>query len=158
MRLLAFLFIFATSCGRADFTWPALIRIAPNTSPHESYLAINSIKDLNTFMGFEVTKFALDAETVTAYTVVVNFSPTNNKGKAGLAAVYGDICFITIYPVAVNLNLVKATMWHEIGHCAGLLHVEQSGEIMSTAVTEFPHYSQDKLLFFKNQLKSILKR
>lgn len=158
MRIILVLVLFLTSCGRAEYTWPALIRIAPNTSPERAFIATRSIEELNTFMGHPVTKFNVDVETLTSYTILVRYADKDEYMKAGLATMYEDVCYITIFPLAVANGIVKTVLWHEIAHCAGLLHVEGRGQIMSTSVTAFETYNSDKLEFFKNQLNEALNK
>jgi hypothetical protein len=158
MKYIILLSLLLVSCGRADFTWPAIVKIAPNTAPEFSYPITRGIIELNEFMGESVTSFVMDVNTITGYPIVVSYSPKSNGEKAGLAVVYDDICYITVYPISFAAGIVKTVIWHEIAHCAGLGHVEESGQIMSTRVNQFVNYSENKLEFFKNQLKSALKR
>lgn len=157
MKFVLLILLLLTSCGRADYTWPSVVIVSPNTPPALTYMATRSILDLNKYIGEDVVKFNITTETLTAYPLVIIFAENDDQRRAGLATIYNEVCYITVYPVAVARDLVKTVLWHEIGHCAGLMHLSESGQIMSEAVSGFDFYSDKKLELFKQQLKDVLK-
>lgn len=159
MRIFILFLLLLTNCGRAEYSWPAYVKFSPSTAPEYVFMASKSLRDLNVFLGTDMVVFSLDAQNVLAYPVTVKFSASpSENGYAGVAVLYNDFCEITIYPIAIQNNIFKTVMWHEISHCAGLMHVEEKGHIMSPQIGSFSGYSEEKLEFFKNQLKPILRQ
>lgn len=157
MRFIVSLMLMLTSCGRADYTWPALVRLVPNTNPILAAETIQSIQALNRFVGEDIIKFNVDASTVTAYDIVLKFTDKEDGKRAGVAVIYDHVCYVTVFPLAVKFGLIRTVLWHELAHCAGVMHVPGKVDIMSESVNQFEYYSADRLEFFKNQLLTKLK-
>ena len=49
---------------------------------------------------------------------------------------------------------LESVLWHELGHCAGLVHVPQTGEIMYAYTNAFSTYSSDALSRFFTAITS----
>lgn len=156
MRVLLLCLLFLVNHAVAEYSWPAKIEIDTDSSIFDRYEVISSVRSLNKFVGFEAVKFN-NLTNRFPYSIIVKFAKLDQGNRAGLAAMYRDMCYITIYPVALENNLIKIVMWHEIAHCAGLLHVESKNQIMSTGVLHFSKYGEQELMFFRNQLTSVLR-
>lgn len=151
-----------SSCGHTEQKmptfWPALVTISRYTEPSVAQDTTQFVNELNEFMGNPITTFAMDLDSFFSYSIAISFSKIPNGNKAGLATIYSDSCFITVYPAAIQYNLLKTVIWHEIAHCAGLMHATESNQIMSSTVREFSSYDSGKLKFFKDTLNAVLGR
>ena len=146
------LFLANVGCGRS--VWPAHIKFNSNTmSPDVTFVLTQYVKDLNKLMDQKVLKFDSDTDpdSLRSYTIFVKLALEDVEGnKAGIAEVGPYDCFITIYPLAYRSDIVKTVLWHEIGHCVGLRHIDVGREIMSPGVGHFSSYPEQKIRNFRN--------
>lgn len=56
-----------------------------------------------------------------------------------------------------NEDLLASVVWHEIGHCLGLHHVDEPNDLMYPQSKPFSQYSDDMIDHFINQLLSSVK-
>ncbi len=54
-------------------------------------------------------------------------------------------------------NLLLPVLWHEIGHCGGLQHVDKAGELMSAVTLSYSKYSQEQIQSFFDSLLSAIR-
>lgn len=72
---------------------------------------------------------------------------------AGQAAIQTNLCTVKILDmVAQNDDLLKSVLLHELGHCAGLVHVPEQGEVMYKEATPFSQITQDAIERFFAQI------
>lgn len=78
---------------------------------------------------------------------------------AGRATLSGNECKIELAAFLMkveNKDLLHPVLWHEIGHCAGLPHVSEQGELMSPLTLPFSNYTEEQLeRFFSAFMASI---
>ncbi len=82
--------------------------------------------------------------------------PEQTKVIAGRATVDGDKCDVQISSAVIDNNtLLVPVLWHELGHCAGLDHNSNKGEIMYATTYSMKTYDEASLSrFFAAVLES----
>lgn len=136
--LLMFIIIFLNGCGDLGATykeWPASIHNFVNLSQTDIDSLSTSISDLNSGVGEEILR--IGGPILTGYPIVISkvSSFPGFPNRIGFAIQRADHCAIEIKAsVFSDASLLRTTLWHELGHCAGLPHVSQSGEIMSPSI------------------------
>lgn len=105
------------------------------------------------------------AHTDTAYVGIDGMRGATGTKIAGRATLSNWSCTIELADFLFAKNkttgemtakaLLLAVLWHEIGHCGGLPHVEEAGELMSPITLPFSSYSDAKIQrFFTDLLNS----
>ncbi len=90
-----------------------------------------------------------------AYVGMVNGRGVLGTRIAGRATLMSSQCTIELGSFLLEAsakNLLQPVLWHEIGHCAGLAHVTDAGELMSPVTLPFSRYTEDHLKRFFDAL------
>ena len=88
-----------------------------------------------------------------AYPVVIEWASELGAARVGHVVVTASSCHITLKNSLIgNPNLLKSVFVHEFGHCAGLQHEVNSGEIMSPDAVPWSNYSEAALNHFVHRL------
>lgn len=153
LRYILFILLLC-SCGHTPTkTWPAAITSMVGFTDSQKNTLTGYVKDLNTLVGRDIVTFGGE----NAYVITVKFvdSRTLNTNTIGMAHIGSDECGIDLSSeLFVDLpGYTKTTIWHEIGHCAGLDHIDpKSGEIMSPEAMSFVMYGEKELNRFKDDI------
>jgi hypothetical protein len=119
----------------------------PSSVTHRT---VKSILELDDDLKFNMFKLGYAYNT---YNVVFTYSNVPNGKVAGSAQPGLAFCKITIYPNAVEFDLIKTVIWHELGHCIGLDHNGRIGHIMSEQVNPFDTYSKEEIDLFLTEVR-----
>jgi len=156
MRILLIVLLFLNSCGKAT-PFPAYVVFDESVSADLIESFYDSVEDLNDFLGQKFSSFDPPKNRSDAYPIIISYSETESPdGYAGLALISSNMCAITIYPVTLRKGLLKTVMWHELAHCADVLHTDTTDDIMSPAVRDIGWYTEEAMLRFKNQVLEAL--
>jgi len=84
------------------------------------------------------------------YPIIIRRVPANpdQPNRAGYAIMKNDLCEIELSEFLFDKDYeetLQSVLWHEIGHCAGLAHVEESNELMSRTTSSFGRYSNSAI-------------
>jgi hypothetical protein len=104
---------------------------------------LQALQDLNTSAGRTIIR--IEEGRQENYPVSFHLAaPTpETENRAGEATVASDSCSIEISSRVFDptyVSTLQAVVWHELGHCAGLLHVPDPGEIMYRITNGFSTY------------------
>lgn len=80
---------------------------------------------------------------------------------AGRATLSTDQCRVELASFLFEekyKDLLTSVLWHELGHCGGLLHLSSAGEIMSPMTLPLTNYNSAKQLRFFNDLVASIKQ
>lgn len=148
-----FLILFIVSCGKAD-KWPACVDVDKTINKKLS----DTLKTYTTDLNQELKEQAfLIGPKPKKYTIRVSYSNEPSPiGAAGTATRYFNSCSVVIYPIALERDLLKTVLWHEYGHCLGLEHESEAGEIMSPIVGDFSAYPRSSVNLFLYTFKQFL--
>ncbi|MBY0372257.1 matrixin family metalloprotease [bacterium] len=168
-----------SGCGQWRATalrWPARINSMQGFDSSESSAVHTVITSLNSQIGLSILNISggtgsdinirfvtsFDSEVAAASHVDYAYIKMPGRGIAGTriagrATLTAENCLIELGDFIFNDDeLMQAVLWHEIGHCGGLQHVKEDGEIMSPVTKPFNQYSSDKVQrFFGDLLASI---
>jgi hypothetical protein len=125
-----------------------------------------AIEELN--QGVGRTLIALDSKEASSpisIELVESISPrqesplSSGTRVAGRATQLDSGCEILISKFVLespSRDLLRSVLWHELGHCAGLEHVHEEGEIMYRSSVSFRNYSKSSLeKFFADLISAI---
>jgi len=170
--LLVMPFVFSiVSCGiyRPQLTWPAQL-IATEGIEGETQSKIHTdIESLNAKLGTTLLDLTPGKGSPVSIKAVADFAQTRSvAGKqidtayvgpsgargllgariAGRATLTSEGCTIELGTFLFDpstKDLLLSVLWHEIGHCTGLLHVVEENELMSPLTLPFSKYNDEKL-------------
>lgn len=136
--------IFLTSCGSTK-PWPARVNLE-NSLPDE---IITYAKDLNQ------NKTIIDQSGQYSIDIIPSEEYKINDTAAGTATRYNDHCVIRLSTSILTTykHCLKTVIWHEIGHCFGMIHSENQSDIMYKSVTAFGMYSNEAIVNFLSSFK-----
>jgi len=139
MRLLsAVLVVFlVAACGKTGHSsrggWPAALVALENFPSAEHSRVEEAVKQLNE----RALRPILMEQGTTGggYPVTIRFREPwpEAPNRAGYATIEDDRCTVEISSVlfeATFKDYLFPVIWHEVGHCAGLEHIPQEGEVM----------------------------
>ncbi len=90
-------------------------------------------------------------------------SGSGNTGSliAGRATLSPGKCQIELasflFDSAQNADLLIAVLWHELGHCGGLGHVSEPGELMSPLTLPLKRYTSEQIQRFVNDFSASIR-
>lgn len=148
-------------CGKfrqPSLDWPATVVAVENFSSQEEGIVLDAIDGLNTKAGRAILTDSPGGSPITIRWSK-NIPQMANRGEvhvAGRATITSDDCTIEISSIVTHSSeKLIPVLWHEVGHCAGLVHDVADGEIMSTFTSPLDHYSPEALgRFFQSIVKS----
>jgi hypothetical protein len=176
----------AVACGNVQkLSWPAEVASIDISGDGKSIVTSN-IEDLNKEIGSTILNMGKTAGSPIYIKSVTDFGDTSNVNSqgaqvhlayvniggvanlraltqgtqvAGRATIDSKQCLIELGSFLFEekaKDLLLPVLWHEIGHCGGLVHVTDNNEVMSPITNRFDSYTKDKLKrFFDALLASI---
>jgi hypothetical protein len=157
------LILLLCSCGHTPpRTWPATISSMTGFTDSQKSEVMGYVKDLNTLVGHDIVVLSRENSYVLTFKFV-DYRELNTD-TIGMAHVGGNACGIDLSSELFDVltDHAKTTVWHEIGHCAGLDHIDPKiGEIMSPEAMAFYMYGPKQLDRFRTDILTslgILKR
>jgi hypothetical protein len=153
MRYYILLTLYITSCGSniPPISGPTAIQISndfDSITQTEMWIYMDEVNDL---MG---KKYLLhENEGVPRVTIqLADLGQMTAIGEiAGQATIFNNHCTIEIARFVVESDwLFQAVLTHELGHCAGLMHVIDLRQVMSPTTISWDQYSGDALERFKH--------
>jgi len=141
-----------TACGKnrqSSIPWPAVITNFERFSEAQKEQLLTAVNDLNTQAG----KTVITTSEGTGFPISLKLvEPTEDtKTRAGYAILEDDKCNIEISTIVFEpgrADVIKPVLWHEIGHCVGLTHDPQQGEIMFRITSGFTTYTKEAVQRF----------
>lgn len=156
-----FLLVLVTGCGQTMTNrapWPATVHFK-NLGSEESAAISTSLKKLSGKVGTDMFFFD-DSKNQFQITITVMNSESSGNSKAGLATYDQEFCNVEINDLVFTesyKSYFEPVLWHEIGHCSGLSHDKNSGEIMYYLASPEDEYTEEAFKnFFSNLLHSTL--
>lgn len=153
-------------CGRTApaLQWPAHVDSMEGFSDSETSKMKQYITSLNGSLGDNAVlvdgnqgsaitiKLVTDFSSSTSGTATSDQMPASTGLMiAGRATLTDGHCTIEIGKFIAEDNTkdyFQPVLWHELGHCAGLVHVSDSQQIMSPTTLTWETYSKDELSTF----------
>jgi len=152
MRLVAFILLLILACTQARGGRDVSVHFTNSMPSPVTHKTVKSILELDDDLKFNMFKLGYAYNT---YNVIFTYSDTPNGRVAGSAQPSLAFCKIIIYPNAVELDLIKTVIWHELGHCIGLNHNGKVGHIMSEQVNPFESYRKEEINLFLTEVKKV---
>ena len=152
-----FLLITLAGCGLKGpdkSPWPASVHFA-QLSETETESITASLKTLSKEVGTDLFYFD-DRPNQFQITVTKMGATDISNSKAGLATYNETYCKVQLNEIVLDDSYsfyLKSVLWHEIGHCSGMSHNTNSGEIMYYIASPFESYTAEA---FSNFFQSIL--
>jgi len=150
--------VLVVGCGKnrpAPGTWPARV-IGHEGFSEEQWASIKGAVDyLNTGAGKKLVY--QEGETGGDYPITFKFveNSADHSSRAGLAIFDDESCTIEVSSVVfltANADTLVPVINHELGHCAGLEHDPQAGQVMYRSATTLKAYTPDSLGRFFNEV------
>ena len=147
-------------CGQnrhlAD-AWPASIASISGFSQGEQTELVEALAELNAGVGQTILTPTPAGEAYPIHFQLVD-DFEGHPLRAGFATRSADQCVIRISREVFDESkkpFFLSVVIHEVGHCGGLRHVTDEGEIMYTSSVPFSHYGVDaRERFFRDLLTS----
>ena len=138
-----------TACAKIrNEPWPARIESISGFSGEEETNVRSALADLNESGG--KTTLILDGAPARAFpiTILKRDPPADAPNRAGLSTLDESHCTIEISSKVFSpgySTYMKSVVWHEIGHCGGLVHTGQVGALMYPTTAPFVDYTNYEL-------------
>lgn len=138
---------FVTACGNLSDSgtgWPArIVSVDAGDSASED-LVRQDMKDLETEAKRTLFVDGEPSGSKPVLQITIRRVPdwTDAPRRAGYATMEGDSCLVELAERLFTTHAVyrKTVVWHELGHCAGLNHDPDEGEVMSATTSAFSSY------------------
>lgn len=141
LGLLVVMFL-VIGCGNFRREWPAVIRSVDAFELDEQVKVMEAIEELNE----TAPQKLISEDPLVGYAIAIRRVPPNPDfpNRIGYAIVRPTSCTIELSERLFDdlAHMLKSVIYHEIGHCAGLGHVEESQEIMSANASAFDRFTQ----------------
>jgi hypothetical protein len=150
--------LLVSGCGNfqsGHAPWPASLQsIVQFSSTTEGELK-DAIADLN---GRLMSPLMSTTEDSANYQVTIQLTDPwpDAPLRVGFATVGTDHCLVQLSRKIFEDGMqdyIKPVVWHEIGHCTGLVHVPQQGEVMYMSSVGLQNYTQEALDRFFNSIR-----
>lgn len=148
---------FVTACGNLSNSstgWPAQLVAVEGGSTEATRLIREDLDALAAAAGHQLF---LDGEPDGSAPVLkVTFRRVPDWAdaprRAGYATMQGDTCLVELAErlFKTHQSFRKTVVWHELGHCAGLDHDTDDGEVMSATTSVFTSYDGEAIERFLN--------
>ncbi|MBM4304771.1 MAG: matrixin family metalloprotease [Deltaproteobacteria bacterium] len=150
------LLVLVSACGVAPekkAPWPASVRLENLTDVEQSRIT-QSLKQISTTLGIELFNF--DSRPSQFQLTITRMTPEGrNVSQAGVATYNGTFCKVELNELVLQSSYssyFEPVLWHEIGHCSGMEHVENSKEIMYPFANPRSFYSETSISSFFQSL------
>ncbi|MBI3293801.1 MAG: matrixin family metalloprotease [Deltaproteobacteria bacterium] len=145
-------FLFVGCAKMRTEPWPAAIVSISGFSSEEETSVRSALTDLNQSSG----KIALlvegeSAKSAFPISISKREPPPDAPNRAGLSTFDEIHCAIEISPKVFTVtyqSYLKSVIWHEVGHCGGLVHTTKLGALMYPTTEPFFDYSKGDLSDF----------
>jgi len=149
MKYLIVCLLLLTGCAK-KITWPASVNFE-SLNNLEVEAITNSLKDLSTNSKKELFYFE---DKSNSFKITVTKMANDNK-HLGMASVTEETCLVQLNEIVFEESYSSyfvPVLYHEVGHCAGMMHDPTEGEIMYYIGSPIDFYTQDAFQRFFNQL------
>jgi len=145
----------ASGCDKSRQDWPASIVAIEGFSEEQEEEVLSAVEDLNDEVGSELV--STDPKDDTYPITIILGPPEQEKAtRVGLARVSSRSCSIELSKKlfdGTHPDHLKSVVWHELGHCKGLLHTtKEKGDVMSANALSFSLYTAEDILAFIDDL------
>lgn len=156
MKKYLIIFLLLTSCAKKP-GWPASVTFQSLDSS-QTETALNYLKSLSEETKMELFNF--NKVEGNFKIIITKKSFNQNENYLGLATVTEVGCLVQLNEI-IFLNsdfkdYFKPVLYHELGHCAGMIHDPKEGEIMFHVGSPESFYTQDAFNRFFNQLANFV--
>jgi len=136
--------------------WPALLVSVSDFSESQQDMVYEAVDQFNNRSGKTLIIFNDSEADSQIFIRWKEEIPQLRSAIAGRATMEPDKCTIDIAEiVASTKDYLIPVLWHEIGHCAGLEHVPEKGEIMYKEVTPLSDLETEAIeRFFSDVLQA----
>jgi hypothetical protein len=152
-KFFVLILLITSGCSSLVRSGPATINFNSSVDGLLEPQITDFILELNSNLNKDAFRFG---RTISGRKIIISYTDKQNGRIAGFARSSAPYCEVTIYPTAIKSDILKTTVWHELGHCVGLHHNGVSGEIMSEIALPFKVYKEDKIdRFLKDFNKAV---
>jgi hypothetical protein len=158
--LLGLLLVTACSKNTPLSEGPASVASYQNFSADQKAQIIESINSMNTAAG-KILVETVPNQNGYPITLVQVEPPPESPNRAGFAIHDDTQCTIQISKTVFDpakKDYVKSVLWHEMGHCFGLQHDPQNGQLMYYTAEPFKTYSNESINRFFTEITSSVKQ
>jgi hypothetical protein len=138
---------FVTACGNLSNSstgWPARLVAVDGGSEAATATLRDDLSDLSAAAGRQLFFEGETMESRPILKITIRRVPDwrDAPRRAGYATMAGDTCLVELADrlFGTHRDFRKTVVWHELGHCAGLDHDDETGEIMSATTSMFSSY------------------
>lgn len=159
MRNLLFVtvILLASACGNLRH-WPSQLISTSNLSESNKSELILTLEKWNSKSDKKIIEPSGKKEKGYNITIkITDFEAQGLPSRAGLASVFYEQCIIELSPKLFTAEMkeyLESVVGHEIGHCAGLKHVEDSEDLMFASTQPISAYSETYISKFISSLFS----
>lgn len=143
---------FVTACGNLSNSstgWPAQLVAVEAGGDDDEALLRSDLHELATAAKKELFLDGAPMGSAAVLKVTIRRVPdwADAPRRAGYATMEGDTCLVELAErLFVSRHAYRKTVvWHELGHCAGMEHDTEEGEVMSPTTSSFDTYDETTL-------------
>lgn len=160
MWWLLLIVLVGTACSKKGLPGgPGAVVAYENFSEDQRKLLVNTIADLNASAGSTIVETSANG-TSFPITIALVDPPKESPNRAGYAILDGEKCTVQLSRPVFSPNradYVKSVLWHELGHCFGLTHDPQEGQVMYYSAEPFASYKSDSLKRFYSEVLNLVR-
>ncbi len=139
-------------CAKFRLNWPISLKAVSGFNDNEKEKIYEWLEEINQYSNSILIDFSESHDGSSLYISKKEDIPKFATRVAGRATLEYQKCTIEILSLVSNDDdLFKTILWHELGHCAGLEHVPERGEIMYKEAIPFSNLSKEAVERFLNQ-------
>jgi hypothetical protein len=155
--LLLAVIVLASACGNLR-QWPSQLISTSNLSDSNKSDLVAVLEDWNKKSDKKIIEPSGKKDKGYNISIkITDFEAQGYSSRAGLASVYYDQCIVELSPKLFTEDMkgyLESVVGHEIGHCAGLRHVEDTEDLMYASTQPFASYSDAAITKFISSLFS----
>jgi hypothetical protein len=146
------------SCGKKEvLPWPAQVQLV-GLSQAETTIVMNSLKGFSDAR--PGTTFYYDSHPQQFQITISKLDPTSdNSSKAGLATYDNTFCKVQINDLIFTdsySDYVDPVVWHELGHCSGMVHSPNEKDIMYYTARPKSYYTTNAIQNFFSSFANLI--